>query len=481
MSNKQDDDRLEIQQKAPSRLSGMRQAKTIRKIENMKSKNVDVLIAGGGTAGVIAGLAAARNGADTLIIDKQRCLGGQFTAGMQGAWVGFSDKEKLIVKGLAWELRNILKERNAIVDEDPNTDVYFLYDTEVAKVVLDEMVAKEPNLHTFLNTSIVDVITEGNRVAGLVVLSEMEQMEIRAQVVIDCTGDAVVAAKAQVPYEIRPKNVIQPMSLIGKMAGVDMERVKQYYKENPPKLDTSEPPAWHDFKTIPGFTHFGLRDELENVKLPPRLEYLRNWLAIFTSTPNPGEVTINCSGAIEAHSIAGFEDRSEQEVVSQQRLYDVAEALRLYVPGFENSYLTGIAALLGIRESRRIVGDYKVTLEDFKNARQFEDNIGLGAMPAGTHTPDGVTMEVYDLEPGKSMGIPYRCLIPQKVEGLLVAGRCVSYEPDVANCIRCMPQCMVMGEAAGTAAAIAVEMNTTPRNVDIKMLQEALRKQQVIF
>lgn len=447
----------------------------------MKSKKVNVLVAGGGTAGAIAGIAAARNGAETLIVDKQRCLGGQFTAGMQGAWVGFSDKKKVIVKGIAWELRNLLKERNAIVEEDPNTDVCFLYDTEVAKVLLDEMASKEPNLSTYLNSSIVDVITEGDTVRGLVVLSEMELMEIRADVVIDCTGDAVVAAKAKAPYEIRAKKDIQPMTLIGKMAGVDMGKVMQYYRDNPPRHDASEPPAWHDFKTFPGFMHFGLRDELENVELPPNLEYLRNWLAIFTSTPNPGEVTINCSGAIEAHSITGFEDRARQEVFSQKCLYDVAEALRLYVPGFENAYLSAIASLLGIRESRRIIGDYKVTLDDFLAAREFEDSIGRGAMPAGTHTPDGVTMVVYDLEPGKSMSIPYRCMLPQNKEGLIVAGRCVSYEAPVANCIRCMPQCMVMGEAAGTAAAIAAKQGVTPRNVEISLLQATLRKQNAIL
>ena len=447
----------------------------------MKSKNVDVLIAGGGTAGFIAGLASARNGANTLIIDKQRCLGGQFTAGMQGAWVGFSDKEKVIVKGIAWELRSLLIEKNAYVEENTDTDVCYLYDPEVAKIVLDEMARKEPNLKAFLNTSVIDVISEGDRIAGLVVLSEMEQMEIRAKVVIDCTGDAAVAAKAQVPCEIRPKKEIQPMTLMGKLAGVNMERVKQYYRENPPKLDNAVPPAWREFKTYPGFNHYGLKDELQNVKLPPRLEYVRDWLAIFSSTPNPGELTINCSGAIESHSIAGFEERSEQETISQQRLYDVAEVLKMHVPGFENSYITGMASLLGIRESRRIIGDYKVTLDDFRSARQFEDNIGKGAMPAGTHTPDGITMDVYNLEPGKSMGIPYRCMLPKGKEGLLVSGRCSSYEAAVANCIRCMAQVMAMGEAAGTAAAIAVKQGVTPRGININMLQEALRKQQAIF
>ncbi len=447
----------------------------------MKQGKVEVLVAGGGTAGIIAGLAAARNGAKTLIVEKQRCLGGQFTAGMQGAWVGFSDKEKVIVKGIAWEVKDILTARGAMVIENQETDVCYLYDTEVAKVVLDELVAKEPNLSVYLDTSIVDAITEGDTVTGLTVLSGTTLMEITADVVIDCSGDAVVAEKAGAPFEIREKKDIQPMTLMGKMSGVDLDRVKEYYKTHPPVADHHVPPAWREFKTFPGFMHFGLHDELEDVELPPDLEYLRNWLGIFTSTPNPGEVIINCSGAIEAHSTEGFESRTEQEAFSQKCLYDMSEAFRKYVPGFENAYLAAIASLLGVRESRRIIGDYKVTLDDFNAAREFEDSIGRGAMPAGAHTPDGITMYVYNLEPGKSMTIPYRCMIPKGKDGLLVAGRCVSYEAPVANCIRCMPQCMAMGEAAGIAASLASKRGVSPRDIDIAQLQETLKAQNAII
>ncbi len=447
----------------------------------MKERKIDVLVAGGGTAGIIAGLASARNGAKTLIVEKQRCLGGQFTVGLQGAWVGFSDKQKVIIKGIAWELRKNLLARDAMVEDDPNTDVCFLYDTEIAKVVLDEMVAQEPNLSVYLDTTIVDTLTDGDTIIGLKVLSESDFMEIRAAVVIDCSGDAVVAAKAGAPFEIRPKKDIQPMTLMGKMSGVDLDRVKEYYRTHPPIVDHHVPPAWREFKTFPGFMHFGLHDELEHVDLPEHLEYLRSWLGIFTSTPNPGEVTINCSGAIEAHSTEGFESKAEQEAFSQKCLYDVSEAFKRYVPGFEHAYLSTMAALLGIRESRRIIGDYKVTLEDFLEAKEFEDSIGRGAMPAGAHTPDGVTMNVYNLEPGKSMTIPYRCMLPKGKEGLLVAGRCVSYEAPVANCIRCMPQCMAMGEAAGIAASLAVKEGTTPRNVDIPKLQSILKDNNAII
>ena len=443
----------------------------------MKKMEVDVLVAGAGTAGVIAGLAAARNGAKTLMIDKQRCVGGQFTAGMQGAWVGFSDKKKQIVKGMTWELHERLKAYNAIVEDNPDTDVCFLYDTEVAKAVLDEWIAEEPNLEVFVDTSIVDVIMDGDTVQGLMVLSETELMEIYAKVIIDGSGDAAVAFKAGAPFEIRNKEEIQPMTLMGKIAGVDMDRVKAYYAANPPVHDHMVPPAWREFKTFPGFMHFGLNDELQGKELPPDKEYLRDWLGIFTSTPNPGEVTINCSGALGSHSVAGFGERTEQEVFSQKCLVDVAWAFKTFVPGFEHSYLSAISSLLGIRESRRIIGDYKVTLDDFLAAREFEDSIGRGAMPAGAHTPDGITMYVYNLEPGKSMTIPYRCMLPKGKNNLLVVGRCVSYEAPVANCIRCMPQCMVMGEAAGTAAAISIKNGTTVRDVDIKELQAKLLEQ----
>lgn len=433
----------------------------------MNEQKFDVIVAGGGTAGVLAGLSAAREGAKTLIVEKNRCLGGQFTSGMQGAWVGFSDKVKRCVGGMTWELRNILKEKNAIVDENPDTDVCYLYDTEVAKVVLDDMAQKEPNLTVYLNTQIADVIQEGDTVIGLTVLSEMQLKNIYGGIVIDCTGDAAVSAKAGAEFAIRDDRELQPMTLIGKMAGVDMEKVRDYYKKNPPIEDTMMPPAWHDFKTFPGLMHFGLKDELKNVTLPTDKEYLRHWLGIFTSTPNQGEMTINCSGALEADSTQGFETRTEQENFSQQCLYDVAWAMKNYIPGFENSYLTAIASMLGVRESRRVICDYEVTFDDFLNAKEFDDSIGRGAMPAGFHTPEGETMCVYDLEPGKSMTIPYRCMVVKGKENLLVAGRCVSYEIEVANCIRCMPQCMVMGEAAGTAAAIAIKEGVSVRDINV--------------
>ena len=188
---------------------------------------------------------------------------------------------------MTWDLRNVLKDMGAIVDKDPDKDVCYLYDTEVAKVVLDELASKEPNLTTWLNTQIIDVLQDGDTVTGLVVVSEMQIVEVHGKIVIDCTGDAAVCAKAGATYEIRDDKDIQPMTLIGKMAGIDMDRVVKYYEENPPIEDTMMPPAWHDFTSFPGVMHFGLKDELKNVDLPADKEYLRHWLGIFTLHTQP--------------------------------------------------------------------------------------------------------------------------------------------------------------------------------------------------
>lgn len=351
----------------------------------MNQKTFDVIVAGGGTAGAIAGLAAARNGARTLIVEKNRCLGGQFTAGMMGAWVGFSDKLHRCVGGIAWELRNVLNELGAVVDEDPETDVCYLYDTEVAKVVLADLAAREPNLTTYLNTQIVDVLQVGDTLSGLVILSEMELMEVRAEMIVDCTGDAAVAAKAGVPCEIRPKKEIQPMSLVGKMSGVDLARVKAYYKEHPPVKDHWWPLV-AGVQNVPRLYALWLHGHAGWRGASASFGILRSWFGTFMSSPNEGEITINCSGAIASHSIEGFEEKTRQENFSQKCLYDVAEALKRYVPGFENAYLSAISGFLGVRESRRVLGDYKVTMVDFMAARDFEDSIGRGR-----HGPPAIT------------------------------------------------------------------------------------------
>jgi len=442
----------------------------------VESSIVDVLVVGGGTAGVIAGIVAARNGAETIIVEKQECLGGMFTAGMLGILVCFSDKERVIVKGIPWEIRSKMDQLNALVEENVQTDAYTIYDPEAAKVVCDELAENQSNLTIYLNTLAVDSVMKDNKIVGVIIQAGLDRRVILAKQVVDCSGDAVVAYLAGARYELRPKEKLQPVTLMAKVGNVDVKKVEQYYKTHPPKLDPYTNPAWFGYKTFPGFSHWGLKDELEEINLPPHLNYLKNWVIELTSTPYKGEILLNTTGEINVDGI-DFKDVSYSEIVSRRRIREALEALRISVPGFENAHVANTASLLGVRESRRIKGEYKVTFDDFKAARDFEDTVARSATAAGLHTPDGKEIKMIPIEKGKSLGIPYRCMVPEKVDNLLVAGRCVDYHPDVADTMRTMIQCMAMGQATGTAAAMAAKKGIIPRKVNYQELRGTLKEQ----
>lgn len=445
----------------------------------MKSFQTDVLVVGGGTAGCIAGISSARNGAKTVIIDKQECLGGMWTCGYLGLWVGFSNKESVIVRGIPWELRMKLKELNAIIEKNPDKDPYALYDPEVAKVILDDFTINEPNLTSYFHSTVVDVIMEENRVVGVVACAGDEEVAILAKTIVDCSGDAVVAAKAGAPFWIQKPNELHPVTLIAKFCNVDVDKLSDYYEENPPKLDPPSNPAFLGFTSFPHLEHYGLRDELENVKLPPHLEYFkRKWMVMFNITSNPGEVLWNMTGDIEVDA-THVEDVIRGEINSRRRVREGLEVAKMCIPGMENAYIACVASLLGVRETRRIDGEYMVTVDDAKNTRDFEDTVARTGMAMGWHPADGTDIIMTPIPSGKSMGIPYRCLVPKKVDNLLVAGRCVSYVPEIADTMRNMVTCMAMGEAAGAAAALSVSEGVTPRKLDIQLIRKVLKEQGV--
>ncbi len=445
----------------------------------MRSLKTDVLVVGGGTAGCIAAIASARVGAKTLIIEKQECLGGQWTAGMLGLWVGFGNKEKVIVRGIPWEIRTKLKKLGAIVENNPETDPYALYDPETAKLVLDEIVGDEPNLSVYYNSTVIDVIMEDNAVAGAIVCAGSEEVVVSAKVIVDCSGDAVVAAKAGAPFWIQERSALHPVTVIGKFCNVDVDKLSDYYKKNPPKLDPPCNPAFGGFTTFPHLEHYGLKDELKDIRLPPRLEYFKKgWMVMFNTTPHPGEVLWNMTGDILL-DCTHVEDVIKGEITSRKRLRDGLEVAKMCIPGMENAYIASTASLLGVRETRRIEGEYTISVEDATNARSFEDAVALTGMAMGYHPADGTDIVMTPLKKGATMGIPYRCLLPKKVENLLVAGRCTSYVPEVADTMRNMVQCMAMGEATGTAAALAVIEGVTPRALNIRSLRKKLSEQGV--
>lgn len=442
----------------------------------------DVLVVGGGPAGIAASIAAARNGARTLLVEQYGALGGMGTVGLVGPFMtSFSaDGKHQVIAGIFDELvRRMVALGGALhpsqVQPGSSHSGFIVrhhgnvtpFDPETLKYVAAEMVL-EAGVELLLHTFAFDVLTEkaarGVAVAGVVTASKSGARALRAKVVIDCTGDADVATLAGAPTDSgRPKDgKMQPMTLFFRVANVDGEQVRRYVRQHPKEKSPFESivaqgRAAGEWPDIP-----------------------RERVGIYESS-TPGEWRVNTSRLLDLDGTKA-EDLTRGEVEGRRQVHALMSFLRRRVPGFAEARLVDTAAQVGVRETRRIVGDYVLTVEDICAGRRFPDTIALCAYGVDVHNPEGPGQgRREDYETANVYEIPYRCLLPRGVEQLLVAGRCVSATHEAAGAIRVMPPCYATGQAAGTAAALAVRAGQPPRNVDVGELRRLLAEQRQIL
>ncbi|MGQ0570543.1 MAG: FAD-dependent oxidoreductase [Armatimonadota bacterium] len=409
---------------------------------------VDVLVAGGGSAGWAAATAAARRGARTILIEQYGFLGGMMTAGGVGCLCGPytcapDSSRKQIVFGLCGELMRRLESRGAGFKHLHR----FQVDHHRAKIVLDELILESgvrPLYHTFC----VDALMEGQVVRGIVVENKAGRGAILAGAVVDATGDGDVAVRAGAPFEKGDeRGRLQGSTYIFDMAGVDVERA------------TAVPVV-------------ALRDLMEEAVRRgdwplPRVS------GSYSPLPQPGTVHANMTRVYLADG-TDPESLTRADIEGRRLAVTYAEFLRARVPGFEHAYLAGLAPQIGIRETRRIMGEYVLSGEDVLGARTFDDGICNAAWPIELHDPDGPDTRRTHLQGDACYQIPFRCLAPLGVDQLLVAGRCLSSTREGNGSARVMAYAMAMGEAAGAAAAIAVTTGVTVRRLDARMLRHEL-------
>ncbi len=465
----------------------------------------DVVVAGGGTSGVTAAICAARTGAKTLLIERLGALGGQMNIsgppGFAYAWM-FNPRWERVIGGFMEETHaRLLKEGHALPDQKTpwRAGYTFAYvDPDWWGLLMFQMM-QETGVDLLLHSLAVDVLKEGIATRGVIVENPSGRQVALGKVIIDCTGEGDVSVWAGAPFEMEPRENIQPHTLSFTVDGVDWDKVLTFIKENlnefifrpHPYLNMTIEEVHEQVKKVKDFSELG--EQMGWVSLREEAMKKGEWHGQsgvgFFMTPREG-------GVIQAHfqhssHVGGVDctdvrDLTFAEIESRRQITIAWKFIKKYMPGFEKAYVTKICPELRIRETRRITGDYMLTSDDVVQARKFDDVIGKSSFPKGGHHTTKIETLTLDAnheypKDGGSHDIPYRCLVPKNTENLLVAGKAISTDRDAYH--RFLQQTIVTGQAAGTAAALCVKMGITPRQLekDVKKLQDALLTQGVIL
>ena len=423
--------------------------------------DLDVLVVGGGPAGVAAGFASARMGAKTMIIEQFNCLGGVATAGGHGHMDLYSawNSNTRIVGGIPFEMAQRVAKTGFGVCNNSAAD----FEIEGMKLILEQM-AEECRCELLYHTFFSDTVVDQKGVTGAVIQNKGGRQVVRAQRVIDCTGDGDVAASANCGYDQgdAEHGQCQAVTLMFTLGGVDWDRVHAFIKQ---EGDPTLARIWKQAQA--------------NGDMRPFQTCIMGW----GRTPTrPDQVGVNFTH-INFIDSTKAEDLTQATLEGRKQVFESIEVYRKYIPGMENCYLVSTPNTVGLRESRRIRGEYTLTRDDVVKQRTFGDTIGFGSYYIDIHGTTGPGMDAKKWYPRKDFRyqIPYRILVPKDVDNLLVAGRCASCDHEALGSLRVMPQCGVMGQAAGVASVLSLRDAAPPRKLNVKALQDELRHQSCIL
>lgn len=437
--------------------------------------DADVVVIGGGPAGVNAAIAAGRQGVRTVLIERYGFIGGMTTAALVYPWMTFHTLEgKQVIKGIAQEIVDRLTERGASPGHVRDT-VGFVrtitpFHPEAYKVLALDMF-KEAGVKLILHSFVDEVRTMDGRIESVILTGKSGRIEVKGKIFVDTSGDADVANLAGAPcLQGRDRDQLtQPMTMKFRMRGVDLAKVKQYMLEHPDEFYAKTP--FDELADLPLTGILGFYKHWQEANLPIN----RDQVLCFTG-PEDDEVLVNTT-RVQGLDGTNVEDLTEAEEQGRKQVMMVADFMRKSLPGFENASISQVGAQIGVRETRRIDGQYTLQVDDVLSGRRFHDCIARSGYPIDIHDPSGKGVKAAWVRGDGAYDIPYRCLLPKNLSNLLVAGRCISTSHEALATTRLSPSCMATGQAAGTAAGLSVQQGASPGELDIVLLKQRLEEQ----
>lgn len=439
--------------------------------------HTQVVVVGSGAAGINAAIASARNRAETLLIENHGFLGGLSST---LPWLGFHDQDfRLVAKGLALEIVERLQHANAASEFvlDPKCGSAVSIDGHYWKCLAMEMI-REAGVRLRLETRVVDTLRDGDRVAGVVVEHKSGRQAILADVVIDCSGDGDVAARGGAAWEKgrASDGLVQAPTLVFRLGGVDRDGFVAGCKDpanNYREWLTPYPDLWktmmNRIESMPVIICGGFAGLIEQARQAGEFHVPQSRV-VGCKLHQPDQYLVVMTRVLGLDPVDTV-SLNEAYAHIYQQIPELVRFFQKWIPGFAQSYLLEIAPMLGVRESRRIMGEYVLTGDDLVAGRQFDDVVALGGYHIDIHRPSGTWVESRNV---KTYDIPYRCLVARDIDNLMMAGKCASTTHEALASTRIVPACMAQGQAAGTAAALAVRDGVSPREVRIDELQGTL-------
>lgn len=407
----------------------------------------DLIVVGGGLTGVGAAVAASRNGMKVLLLEKNGYLSGaacnNFVTPFMPYHVRINGEKKMIAAGFFAEIIEELKKM------DGYCEYISCFNEEYLKLVLDRFVKKE-NMDALFHALVSNVEVNDGKITGVKTQFKGQEHTFNAKYFIDCTGDANIAAMANCPFRLgrEEDSLCQPMTLCFRMSNID----KALYKAEK-----------NDMNNL-----FVQYQQEGKISIP------REKILNFDHSA-PGVIHFNTTRIIKKNPTDIY-DISKAEMEAREQMYELFMFLKDNFQSCKNATLLSSAPEIGVRESRRICGEYTITVDDLKAFTKFEDGIAACNYDIDIHNPSGTGTSHFYFKDGEYYTIPYRCLLPKGIKNLLVAGRCVSATHEAQASLRTMPTCTIMGQAAGTAAFIAKADNVElVRDIDTYKLKETLK------